>query len=141
MPQLICKPCKRDCATTQFLAASSRPAVLDIQSSRATCDLFSARMENPADQTQPPEANVPSSNGDAAAPKHPISSGTPVAEGSEEPPAKKTKVDESSEATGQSGDDVLKRKKGVAPIKPEYVLPNQLRTAHILMHLLGTLLP
>lgn len=100
-----------------------------------------AKMETLADQAGPSELNVPSSNGEVTAPKHSILSDATATDGPKEPPAKKTKVDMSSEANGQPGDGVPRRQKGVAPVKPECVLSNRLTDlAHTKCDALGTLL-
>ena len=96
-------------------------------------------METLADQARPSDLNVPSSDGEVTA-KHSISSDATAADGLKEPPAKKTKVDQSCEANGQPGDAIPRRQKGVAPVKPECVLSNRLtRLARANCDTLGTL--
>lgn len=68
-------------------------------------------------QVRPAELNGQNPNVDSAAPKHPAPD-APADGDAGEPPAKKTKIGELSTANGREDDN---RRKGVAPVKPEYV--------------------
>ena len=68
-------------------------------------------------QAQPAEVNGQNSNINSAAAKHPAPD-APAVHGAEEPPSKKTKIDDSSTANGRADDN---RRRGFAPVKPECV--------------------
>ncbi|RAK87476.1 tRNA dihydrouridine synthase [Aspergillus costaricaensis CBS 115574] len=68
------------------------------------------------EQLPAPEVNAPKrepENGDAAADQ------------AQEPPSKKARLDDSADSNGQTADAPAPRMKGVAPIKPEFILDQQ----------------
>lgn len=77
---------------------------------------FLGIMDPPKDQPGQPQ---PSEVINSGAPKHPAPD-APV-DVSGEPPSKKTKIDDSSAANGQSDDAVPRQRRGIAPVKAEYV--------------------
>lgn len=56
------------------------------------------------------------------APKREPENGDAVADQAQEPPSKKARLDDSADSNGQTADAPAPRMKGVAPIKPEYVV-------------------
>ncbi|XHG07251.1 tRNA-dihydrouridine synthase 3, variant 2 [Aspergillus wentii] len=64
--------------------------------------------------SQQPEVNAPPASVETPAPKHDISDGAAAANGADEPPAKRARLEEPDQ-----------RKKGVAPVKPEYLVKEQ----------------
>lgn len=61
-------------------------------------------------------------------PMHDIQNGDPVSDSAGEPPAKKAKLDDAPTPDNNANSGAPQRKRGIAPVKPEFIIPRATKT-------------